>query len=52
MAHFDQSDTEWSIAALLRPDKPRGVPRVEERRMANDFFCILRVLYPAKLLTN
>ncbi len=42
MARFDLSDTEWSIIVPLLPNKPRGVPRVDDRRVINGIFYILR----------
>lgn len=32
---YELTDREWSIIAPLLPDKPRGVPRVDDRRMLN-----------------
>ena len=42
MARFDLSDGEWSIIQPLLPNKPRGMPRVDDRRMVNGIFYILR----------
>jgi len=42
MARFDLSDTEWAVIAPLLPNKPRGVPRVDDRRVVNGIFYILR----------
>ena len=33
MARFDLSDQEWAIIAPLLPNKPRGVPRQDDRRV-------------------
>ena len=35
MARFDLTDFEWSVIQPLLPDKPRGVPRVDDRRVLN-----------------
>ena len=42
MARFDLTDFEWSVIQPLLPNKPRGVPRVNDRRVLNDIFWILR----------
>ncbi len=31
MARFDLTDFEWSVISPLLPNKPRGVPRVDDR---------------------
>ena len=36
------SDYEWSIISPMLPNKPRGVPRVDDRRVLNDIFWVLR----------
>jgi transposase len=36
------SDTEWRVIAPILPCKPRGVPRVDDRRVLNGIFWILR----------
>jgi transposase len=36
------SDTEWQLIAPILPCKPRGVPRVDDRRVLNGIFWILR----------
>ena len=46
MARFDLSDAEWSIIAPLLPNKPRGVPRTDDRRVLNGIFYILRTGSP------
>ena len=35
MARLDLSDAEWAIIAPLLPNKPRGVPRVDDRCVLN-----------------
>lgn len=32
---FDLTDFEWSVIQPLLPNKPRGVPRVDDRRVIN-----------------
>ncbi len=46
MARFDLSDAEWRIIAPLLPNKPRGVPRTDDRRVLNGIFYILRTGSP------
>ena len=46
MARFDLTDDEWSVIAPLLPNKPRGVPRVNDRRVLNGIFYILRTGSP------
>src|SRR5262245_37032300 len=45
MARFDLSDAEWAIIAPLLP-KSRGVARVDDRRVLNGIFWILRTGSP------
>ena len=42
MARFDLSDAEWAIIEPLLPNKPRGVPRTDDRRVLNGIFFVLR----------
>jgi transposase len=46
VARFDLSDTEWAVIVPLLPNKPRGVPRVDDRRVVNGIFYILRTGSP------
>ena len=46
MARFDLTDTEWSIIEPLLPNRPRGVARVDDRRVLNGIFYILRTGSP------
>lgn len=48
MARFDLSDAEWAIIAPLLPNKPRGVPRTDDRRVLNGIFSILRTGSPCR----
>ncbi len=38
MARFDLTDFEWSVIQPLLPNKPRGVARVDDRRVLNGNF--------------
>ena len=38
MARFDLSDVEWRLIEPLLPNKPRGVARVDDRRVLNGIF--------------
>lgn len=46
MARFDLSDAEWAIISPLLPSTSRGVPRVDDRRVINGIFWILRTGSP------
>ncbi len=46
MARFDLTDFEWSVIEPLLPNKPRGVPRVDGRRVLNGIFRRLRTGAP------
>ena len=35
MNRYDLTDFEWSVIEPLLPNKPRGVPRVDDRRVLN-----------------
>ena len=35
MARFDLTDGEWAMISPLLPNKPRGVARVDDRRVLN-----------------
>ena len=39
---YDLSYFEWSVIQPLLPNKPRGVPRVDDRRVLNGIFWVLR----------
>jgi transposase len=39
---YELSDQEWSIIRAMLPTKPRGVPRVDDRRVLNGIFWVLR----------
>ncbi len=44
MAHgrYDLTEFEWKTIQPLLPNKPRGVPRVDDRMVLNGIFFILR----------
>src|SRR3984885_12718378 len=46
MARFDLTDTEWAVISPLLPNKPRGVPRTDDRRVLNGIFWALRTGSP------
>jgi transposase len=39
---YELTDNEWSAIKPMLPNKPRGVPRVNDRRVLNGIFWILR----------
>jgi transposase len=39
---YELTDFEWSAIRLMLPNKPRGVPRVDDRRVLNGIFWVLR----------
>jgi transposase len=46
MGRYDLTDFEWRIIEPLLPNKPRGVPRVDDRRVLNGIFWTLRAGAP------
>lgn len=42
MSRYDLTDFEWRVIKPLLPNKPRGVPRVDDRRVLNGIFWVLR----------
>jgi transposase len=46
MARFDLSDREWVLIKPLLPNKSRGVARVDDRRVLNGIFYVLRTGSP------
>jgi transposase len=38
---YELSDYEWIAIKLMLPNKPRGVPRVNDRRVLNGIFWVL-----------
>ena len=43
---YELSDFEWSVIQPLLPNKPRGKPRVDDRRVLNGIFWRLRTGSP------
>lgn len=39
---YELSNDEWIVIKLMLPNKPRGVPRVNDRRVLNGIFWVLR----------
>jgi transposase len=46
MGRYDLSESEWRLIEPLLPNKVRGVPRVEDRRVINGIFYVLRTGSP------
>ena len=42
MGRYELSDLEWTAIEPHLPNKPRGVPRVDDRRVLNGIFWVLR----------
>lgn len=42
MNRYDLTDFEWRVIQPLLPNKSRGVPRVDDRRVLNGIFWVLR----------
>ena len=39
---YELTDYEWAVIKPFLPNKPRGVPRVNDRRVLNGIFWVLR----------
>jgi transposase len=39
---YELSDHEWDVINPMLPNKPRGIPRVDDRRVLNGIFWVLR----------
>ena len=39
---YELTDNEWAAIRPMLPNKPRGVPRVDDRRVLNGIFWVLR----------
>jgi transposase len=50
--HYELSDYEWSVIKPMLPNKPRGVPRVADRRILNGIFWVLRSGAPWRDLSS
>jgi len=46
MGRYDLTDFEWRVIEPLLPNKPRGVPRVDDRRVLNGILWVLRTGAP------
>lgn len=46
LRRYELTDFEWSIIEPLLPNKPRGAPRVDERRVLNGIYWRLRTGSP------
>jgi transposase len=43
---YELADYEWTAIRPMLPNKPRGVPRVNDRRVLNGIFWVLRSAAP------
>jgi hypothetical protein len=39
---YELTDFEWAAITSFLPNKPRGIPRVDDRRVLNGIFWVLR----------
>ena len=42
---YELTDYEWAAISPMLPNKPRGVPRVNDRRVLNGIFWVLRFFF-------
>src|SRR5262249_25339052 len=49
---YELADHEWAAIKPMLPNKPRGVPRVNDRRVLNGIFWVLRSGAPWRDLPN
>ena len=47
---YELTDHEWFAIKPLLPNKPRGVPRVDDRRVLNGILTLF--IYPAPIISN
>jgi hypothetical protein len=40
---YEPNDYEWGVIQPMLPNKPRRVPRVDDRRVLNGIFWVLRL---------
>ena len=43
---YEFTDNEWAAIKPMLPNKPRGIPRVNDRRVLNGIFWVLRSVAP------
>ena len=41
---YELSDYEWSVIKPMLPNRPRGIPRVDDRRILNGIFWVLSAI--------
>jgi len=39
---YERTDDQWAAIKPMLPNKPRGIPRVSDRRVLNGIFWVLR----------
>src|SRR5262245_34039731 len=49
---YELTDNEWTAIRSMLPNKPRGVPRVNDRRVLNGIFWVLRSGAPRRDLPD
>jgi transposase len=49
---YELTDYEWAAIKPFLPNKPRGVPRVDDRRVLNGIFWVLRSGAPGRDLPD
>ena len=50
MGRYDLTDFEWGVIEPVLPQKSRGVPRFDDRRVLNGIFRVLRSGAPWEIL--
>src|SRR6266404_8256212 len=46
------TDFEWAAIRPFLPNKPRGIPRVDDRRVLNGIFWVLAVYFKCQISAN
>ena len=49
---YELTDKEWTAINPMLPNNPRGAPRVNDRRVVNGIFWVLRSRAPSRDLPN
>ena len=49
MRRYELTECKWWVIAPLLPNKPRGVPRVDDRIVLNGIFWVLRSGVPGAI---